>query len=100
MIEIRRGDDLNAFGKEVVLVLNTEQDLSSCRAVFEVDGFRQEWNDITSKRLPIIMTREDTQKLKAGHRFGYVKVYDENNLAETVKKEICVVVHPEVVKND
>lgn len=100
MLEVRRGDDLNAFGKEVVVTLNTERDLISCRAVFELDGFRQEWDDVTSKRLLLVMTREDTYKLKVGQRFGHVKIYDQNNLAETVEKEISVFVHPEVVKNE
>ena len=101
MITIRRGDDLNAMGRSYVFVLNTERDLpSSSRAVFEIDGFRQKWDDLSSKRLEILMSRDDTYKLKLGERVGYIKVYDEYNLAYTIEKEIKFNVLQEVVGND
>lgn len=100
MITIRRGDDLNAMGRSYVFVLNTERELSSFRAVFEIDGFRQTWDDLSSKRLEISMSRDDTYKLKLGERVGYIKVYDEYDLAYTIEKEIKFNVLQEVVGND
>ena len=100
MIEVRRGDDLNAFGKEYVFVLNVEDDSQVKKAIFEVDNFRQEWSNIVDKRISLQMTREDTYKLKLGKRTGYLKVYDENGLAETLNTEITFNVLDEVVKND
>lgn len=100
MITIRRGDDLNAMGRTFVFVINTDRDLTSFKGVFEIDGFRQTWDDITGKRLNIVMSRDDTYKLKLGKRIGYIKVYDEHDLAHTIEKEIEFNILPEVVGND
>lgn len=99
VIVLTQGDDLNALGQEYNFVLNTNEDLSGFRAVFEVDGFRQEWRDLTSKRLPLCIPAPASRKLKVGERLGALKVYGKDGLCKTVKKDIKFLIEPEVVKN-
>lgn len=99
VIELTQGDDLNALGQEYNITIETDIDLTGFKAVFELDGFRQEWSDITSKTLPLAISREESKKLKLGERVGALKIYDENGLAKTIKKDIKFLITPEVVKN-
>lgn len=99
IIELTQGDDLNALGQEYCFVLPTDEDLTGWKAVFELDGFQQVWNDITSKRLPLIIAREDSYKINVGTRFGALKIYGKDGLCKTIKKDIEFLIHREVVKN-
>ncbi|MBO5906084.1 MAG: hypothetical protein J6Q84_06675 [Kiritimatiellae bacterium] len=98
-IKLTQGDDLNAFGQEYNFVLSTEADLTGWKAVFELDGYQQVWSDITSKKLSLEIPAKFSKCIKAGRQFGALKIYDQNGLCKTVKKDIEFIIEPEVVKS-
>lgn len=101
VIRLTRGDDLSALGEEVNIVLETSEDinLTNYKAKFQLGDFQQEWSDITSKKLTLDIPRSKSKDLPLGFQKGALKIYDENNLAKTVYKNIQFLIEPEVVKN-
>lgn len=99
-IIIRQGDDTNALGMAIIFNLNTDLDLTGFKAVFQVNDLRYTWDDITSKRLEMHFTREQTATLPLGTSYGAFKVYDNNDLAVTVLSNIPVRVQPLIVENE
>lgn len=97
-IVLTQGDDLNAFGQEYNFVLSTSANLTGWKAVFELGGFQQVWTDITSKKLTLDIPANQSRKFKAGKLMGALKVYDQNGLCKTVKRDIEFIIEPEVVK--
>lgn len=98
-IVITQGDCLNAFDREVTLVIDTDLDLIGCKAVFQLGDFQQTFDDITSKRLPLIMSCDDTRKCSCGTLKGALKVYDCEGKPLTIYKNIQFLIEPEVVKD-
>lgn len=98
-ITIVQGDDTNALGNSIIFYLETELDLTGYTAVFQVENLRYEWDDITSKELSLVFTREQTATLEQGSYLGALKIYDSNDLAVTVIRNIPVYVLPMVVEN-
>ena len=96
---IVQGDDTNALGNSIIFYLETDLDLTGYTAVFQVESLRYEWDDITSKELSLVFTREQTKTLEVGTYLGALKIYDENGLAATVIRNIPVNVLSEVVEN-
>ena len=98
-ITIVQGDDTNALGNTIVFTLETELDLTGYSAIFQVEHLQYKWNDITSKILNLVFTREQTATLEAGLYMGALKIFDENDLAVTVIRNISVNVLSMVVDN-
>lgn len=96
---IVQGDDTNALGDSIIFYLETDLDLTGYKAVFQVESLRYEWNDITTKELSLVFTREQTSTLAEGTYLGALKIYDNNDLAVTVIRNIPVNVLPMVVEN-
>ena len=96
---IVQGDDTNALGNSIIFRLKTDLDLTGYKAVFQVEHLRYEWNDITSKELSLVFTREQTATIEEGSYLGALKIYDNNDLAVTVIRNIPVNVLPMVVDN-
>lgn len=98
-ITIVQGDDTNALGNSIVFILETDLDLTGYTAVFQVEELRYEWEDITSKELSLVFTREETSTLEEGNHYGALKIYDDENLAVTIIRNIPIYVLPMVVEN-
>lgn len=96
---IVQGDDTNALGNSIVFTLETDLDLTGYSAIFQVENLQYKWNDITSKILSLVFTREQTSTLESGTYLGALKIFDENNLAVTVIRNIPVNVLPLAVDN-
>lgn len=96
---IVQGDDTNALGNEIVFELDTDLDLTGFSAVFQVESLQYKWTDITSKELYLVFDREKTQTLTPGLYYGALKIYDNNDLAVTVIRNIPINVLPMVVNN-
>lgn len=99
VITLRQGDDSNALGRETKITLDTDLDLSGFRAVFQLGDFRQEFTDITSKELLIVIPRDASANLPVGELDGALKIYDANGLALTVADEIKFLIEEKVVEN-
>jgi len=96
---IVQGDDTNALGNSIVFTLETDLDLTGYSAIFQVENLQYKWDDITSKVLNLVFTREETSTLQAGSYLGALKIFDENDLAVTVIRNIPVNVLSMVVEN-
>lgn len=99
VIRLTRGDDSNALGEEIKIVLKTDMDLTGFKAVFQLGGYQQVFDDITSKELIIIIPKEESINLEVGAMEGGVKLYDANGLARTIVKDIKFMIEREVVNN-
>ena len=98
-ITIVQGDDTNALGNSIIFTLETELDLTGYSAIFQVEHLQYKWDDITSKILNLVFTREQTATLESGIYNGALKIFDENDLAVTVIRNISVNVLSMVVDN-
>lgn len=98
-ITIVQGDDTNALGNSILFTLETDLDLTGYTAIFQVESLQYKWNDITSKELFLVFNREETATLTVGSQLGALKIFDENDLAVTVIRNIPVNVLPLVVDN-
>lgn len=96
---ITQGDDSNALGQEINILIESDEDLTGYTAVFQLGEYQQKWDDITSKKLGVVIPRQYTKKLKTGPNYGGLKIYDSNGLAKTVIRDIKFFVLAEVVKD-
>lgn len=99
VITLTQGDDSNALGEEINIVLETDMDLTGFKAVFQLGDYQQEFDDITSKKLSVVIPRDASEKLEVGPMDGALKVYDASGLARTVEKEIKFLIEAKVVEN-
>ena len=98
-ITIVQGDDTNALGNSIIFTLETDLDLTGYTAIFQVESLTYTWDDITSKELDMYFTREQTSTLEAGNHYGALKIFDDNDLAVTIIRNIPVYVLSKVVDN-
>ena len=99
VINLIQGDDSNALGNKISIKLTSDLDLTGFTAVFQLEDYRQKWDDITSKKLEVIIPRSVTENLTVGQHKGGLKIYDKNGLAKTIIKDIKFYVSREVVEN-
>lgn len=99
IINLVQGDDSNALNERIIINLNTDIDLTGYTAVFQLEDYRQEWTDITSKKLDVIIPRSVTENLTVGNHKGGLKIYDKKGLAKTIINNIRFYVSREVVQN-
>lgn len=99
IIHLVQGDDSNALGNKITISLTSNLDLTGFTAVFQLKNYRQKWDDITSKKLEVVIPRSVTEKLTVGEHKGGLKIYDQNGLAKTIIKDIKFRVSREVVEN-
>lgn len=97
---ITRGDDSDALGSKHFIIINTKLDLTGFTATFQLANFRQKYDDITSKKLPLVFTKEQSKKLPLGLILGGLKIYNPEGKAHTVIRDIPFEVLSEVVRND
>lgn len=98
-IIITVGDDSNALSQDIFINFDTNIDLTGFYAIFELQGLQWRFNDITSKKCELIISREQSSQLKAGCHKAALKVYDNKGLARTVLRDIPVLINSLVVAN-
>lgn len=98
MILLRQGDDSNALGGRIEFILETELDLTGFRAVFQLQNFRQTFNDITSKKMDVVISAADALELNVGKCFGGIKIFDANGLCKTIYDNIPFYIRKQVVE--
>lgn len=99
VINLIQGDDSNALGDKIVINLTSQLDLTGFKAVFQLEDYKLKWDDITSKKLEVIIPRSVTEKLTVGTHKAGLKIYDNKGLAKTIIKDIRVCVSRGVVGN-
>ena len=99
MIIIRKGDDTNAFGQNLLKINvknNTDQKITKC--VFQCGNIQKIFDN---PEFPLFLnfTKEETERLDRNTEC-YLKVYDENGLCFTCNEKIVLTVLPKVVENN
>lgn len=99
-ITITRGDDSDALGNTIKIVLKTELDLTDYTAIFQVKTLKWYFNNITGKELEIVFTRDQTLSLDEGVEYAALKIFDNDQKAITVFRDIPIYVKTQVVDNE
>jgi hypothetical protein len=99
VLELRCGDDSDFLGRTIRIKLNTDIDLTGWKAVLKIQGLTKVFDDISEKVLTIVLSHEDTCKLKSSNCCtGYLKLIEPNGRQGTVDFKINVLVKPQVVE--
>lgn len=96
-IFVTRADDSNAMGYEINIKIETDLSLEGWSARFQLEDLAWDFEDITSKNLPLIITAEQSKILPVGTSYGAMVLYDENGLRKTVMRNIPVYIYPQLV---
>ena len=96
-IYVTRGDDSNAMGYQINIEIDTSLSLEGWTARFQLEDMAWDFDDITSKNLPLIISAEQSRMLPVGTSYGAMVLYDENGLRKTVMRNIPVYIYPQLV---
>jgi len=96
-IFVTRADDSNAMGYSITIDIETSLSLEGWSARFQLEDLAWDFDDITSKHLPLIITAEQSKILPVGTSYGAMVLYDENGLRKTVMRNIPVYIYPQLV---
>ena len=93
-IGIFRGDDTDAFSYQTIVgTINTDLDLTGCKAVFRYLGFSMEFDPIPEdKKLTIVIPADKTKKFPPGLGYASLRVYDSEGRLKTFSNRIMVFV--------
>lgn len=83
-LKLIQGDDSNAFGGYIKLKLKTDQDLTGWYLILQIFNFQWRYNDLTSKEIEIVISRDITAQMPVGTTKGAIKLFDQNDLCRTV----------------
>lgn len=95
-IKLRRGDD-RALAINLITP-STPTDLTGYKARFQLGEVSKSWDDLTSKRLALTLTKEDTLKLKVGKCSGFIKIISPSGKCKTLDTEYQFYVLEQEVK--
>lgn len=85
-IELRQGDDSDFFGREIIVHLDTNKDMTGWTAEFKLGNITKNFNNFaTSKQLEIVLSKTETESLPEGKLFGYIKITDANGKVGTLE---------------
>jgi hypothetical protein len=98
-IVIVRGDDTDALNNTWEIELETDYNLLNVKAILEIGPLVYEYDDITSKIIPLTISAEDSMKLEEGIENMSIKIIDENGKSVTILKALPVTITSEVVHN-
>ena len=100
MIEITVGDDSDALNQDITINFDTSIDLTGFYAIFELQGIQWRFNDITSKKCALVITRAQSAQMRPGSYKAGLKVFDNTGKCRTVLRDIPVLINSLVVGND
>lgn len=89
-----RGDDSNTIGTQnIILEIQTDVDLTGCKAHFDFLDFHQVFDEIPAdKKLALVFSKEDTKKFPCGAFDGVLWIEDQNHKRRTLNNRIHIVV--------
>lgn len=96
-IELRQGDDSDFFGREIVINLDTDKNMTGWTAEFKLGDITKSFaNFETTKQIKIVLSKTETESLPAGKLYGYIQITDENGKLGTLEA-IPFIVHPKAI---
>lgn len=96
-IFVTRADDSNAMGYQIDIEIETALSLEGWTARFQLEDLSWDFDDLTSKKIPLIISAEQSIMLPVGTSYGAMVLYDENGLRKTVMRNIPVHIYPQLV---
>lgn len=101
-ILIHKGDDTIFADCQHFLTFNieTDLDLTGWKAKFVLGLIAKEINDISSKQFEIILSSEDTKKLRLGSQCGQIILTDSNGNIKTITNSILFKVVTTVIETE
>lgn len=101
-ILIHKGDDTIFADCQHFLTFNieTDLDLTGWKAKFVLGWITKEISDISSKQFEIILSSEDTKKLRLGSQCGQIILTDSNGNIKTITNSILFKVVTTVIETE
>lgn len=96
-IFVTRADDSNAMGYEIEIEIETSLSLEGWSARFQLEDLSWDFDDISSKKIQLIISAEQSIILPVGTSYGAMVLYDENGRRKTVMRNVPVYIYPQVV---
>ena len=96
-IFVTRADDSNAMGYEILIEIETSLSLEGWSGRFQLEDLAWDFDDLTSKKLSLIISAEQSIMLPVGTSYGAMVLYDENGLRKTVMRNVPVYIYPQLV---
>lgn len=84
IIILRQGDDTNFNGNTITINMNTKIDLTGWTAIFQLQDLKINFDDISNKKINLVISQEQTNKLEAGDFNGWIKLQDKEGRQCTV----------------
>lgn len=96
-IKLFKGDDTDFNGnKFLTIYLDTTTSLTGFKAKFRLGSFVQEFADITSKTLQVVIPHEVTRQFPVGNLNGMLRLEDSSGRLQTVTNTIPFAITKEV----
>jgi len=97
-ILLRRGDDKTLAIN--MITSSSPTDLIGYKARFQLGEVIKTWNDLTSKKLVLTLTKEDTLKLEKGKDSGFIKIIAPSGKCKTLDNEYLFFILDQEVENE
>jgi len=99
-VYIRQGDSTDFIDNILLRInINTDKDLTDFTGRFQLQSVIIDYDDLTSKSIPIKFTYEQTDSLSQGYCEGAFKVYDTDKRPATILTNIPFEVQKGLVSN-
>ena len=96
-IKLFKGDDTDFNGADFLTIyLDTTTSLAGFKATFRLGSFVQEFADITSKALKVVIPHEVTKQFPVGNLNGMLRLEDSSGRLQTVTNTIPFAITKEV----
>ena len=96
-IKLFKGDDTDFNGNNFLTIyLDTTTSLTGFKATFRLGSFVQEFADITSKTLKVVIPHEVTKQFPVGNLNGMLRLEDSSGRLQTVTNTIPFAITKEV----
>jgi hypothetical protein len=84
-IVLRQGDDSEFFGREIIINLESGQNMTGWTAEFKLGDIVKSFSNFaTTKKLDVVLSKTETASLPVGKLYGYIKITDENGKVGTL----------------
>lgn len=84
IIKLRQGDDSNYNCNHIVFHLKTSIDLTNWKATFQLQDLQWSFDSLASKRIDLIINREQSLQLEVGTCYGYLQLIDSEDKYGTI----------------
>lgn len=96
IIILRQGDDSDFNDNGIVININADIDLVGWKARLQLQELVKDYDDITSGKIAIEFSKEETSNLQTGDHRGWIKLIDSQGRECTVLSQPFRILRREV----